>query len=151
MQAHRPLERPRLYFTQGDYATALARSQEAEKLFRKLNIEAHVSRALHLQGLILNRLARAAQTNEERTAHLAAAERFQQSLDIARRIGDEAGALEALCRNVDLAVLKLGVRGSRIAFQDQRLAVRACYEARNYVGRTSAVWRKSVVHVFSTE
>jgi sugar/nucleoside kinase (ribokinase family) len=40
-------------------------------------------------------------------------------------IGDEAGALEALCRNVDLAVLKLGVRGSRIAFQDQRLAVQS--------------------------
>lgn len=38
-------------------------------------------------------------------------------------IRDEAGALEALCRHVDLAVLKLGVQGSRIAYQDQRLTV----------------------------
>ena len=41
-------------------------------------------------------------------------------------IRDEAGALEALCRHVDLAVLKLGVRGSRIAYRDQRLAVQSC-------------------------
>ena len=40
-------------------------------------------------------------------------------------IRDEAGALEALCRDVDLAVLKLGVRGSRIACQDHRLAVKS--------------------------
>ena len=38
-------------------------------------------------------------------------------------VRDEASALEALCRHVDLAVLKLGVRGSRIACQNQRLAV----------------------------
>jgi sugar/nucleoside kinase (ribokinase family) len=40
-------------------------------------------------------------------------------------IRDEAVALEALSRNVDLAVLKLGVRGSRIACGDQRLAVKS--------------------------
>jgi sugar/nucleoside kinase (ribokinase family) len=40
-------------------------------------------------------------------------------------IRDEAGALEALCRDVDLAVLKLGVRGSLIGYRDQRLAVKS--------------------------
>jgi sugar/nucleoside kinase (ribokinase family) len=40
-------------------------------------------------------------------------------------IRDEAGALEALSRHVDLAVLKLGARGSRIAHQDQRLVVKS--------------------------
>jgi sugar/nucleoside kinase (ribokinase family) len=36
---------------------------------------------------------------------------------------DESAALEALARHVDLAVLKLGSRGSRIAFQDRRLTI----------------------------
>jgi tetratricopeptide (TPR) repeat protein len=86
-----------LYRFQGDYATALARNQEAEKLFRKLNIEAHIAATLHEQGLILTNLARAAQTDEEGTAHLrAAAERFEQSLDINRRIGNEADAASTL-------------------------------------------------------
>jgi tetratricopeptide (TPR) repeat protein len=86
-----------LYMLQGDYPTALARSQEAEKLFRKLNIEAHVAATLHQQGLILNRMARGAQTDEERMGHRrAAVERFQQSLAIKRRIGAEAGAADTL-------------------------------------------------------
>ena len=38
-------------------------------------------------------------------------------------IGDDAEALQALSRNVDIAVLKLGARGSRIAFQDQQLII----------------------------
>ena len=38
---------------------------------------------------------------------------------------DEAGALDSLGRDVDLAVLKLGPRGSLIAYQDQRIAVSA--------------------------
>jgi tetratricopeptide (TPR) repeat protein len=81
----------------GDYTAALARSQEAEKLFRKLNMESHVASTLHDQGLVLTDLARAAQTDEERTTHLrAAVERFQQSLAISRRIGDKAGAADAL-------------------------------------------------------
>ena len=40
-------------------------------------------------------------------------------------IRDEAKALEYLGRHVDLAVLKLGARGSRIAFQDKQLAIRS--------------------------
>lgn len=40
-------------------------------------------------------------------------------------IRDETGALEALCRHVDLAVLKLGARGSRIAFQNRQLDIRS--------------------------
>ncbi len=40
-------------------------------------------------------------------------------------IRDETRALEALCRHVDLAVLKLGARGSRIAFKNQQLTVGA--------------------------
>jgi sugar/nucleoside kinase (ribokinase family) len=40
-------------------------------------------------------------------------------------IRDETEALEALSRHVDLAVLKLGARGSRIAYKDQRLTVDA--------------------------
>jgi sugar/nucleoside kinase (ribokinase family) len=40
-------------------------------------------------------------------------------------IRDEYGALEALCRHVDLAVLKLGERGSRIACQDRRLTIKS--------------------------
>ncbi len=38
-------------------------------------------------------------------------------------IRDEAKALEALGRHVDLAVLKLGAQGSRIAFQNEHLAI----------------------------
>ena len=49
-----------LYRLTEDYATALARSQEAEALARKLGIEAHVAATLHEQGLIYNRMARAA-------------------------------------------------------------------------------------------
>jgi len=83
--------------SKGDYTSALARSQEAEKLFRKLNIEAHIAATLHQQGLIFINLARAAQTEEEGKAHLQAAfERFQQSLAINRRIGNESGAAATL-------------------------------------------------------
>jgi sugar/nucleoside kinase (ribokinase family) len=40
-------------------------------------------------------------------------------------IRDETKALESLGRHVDLAVLKLGARGSRIASQNQQLAIRS--------------------------
>ncbi len=86
-----------LYRRQGDYATALACSEEAEKLNRKLNHEVGVAPNLHQQGLILNDMARAAQTHKERTTHRrAAAERFQQSLAIKRRIGYEGGVADSL-------------------------------------------------------
>ena len=41
-----------LYRLKEDFPAALARSQEAEALFRKLGIEAHVAATLHEQGLI---------------------------------------------------------------------------------------------------
>jgi tetratricopeptide (TPR) repeat protein len=86
-----------LHMLKGDYATALNHSEEAEKLFRKLEIEAHTAATLHQQGLILNYLADAAQTDEERMAHRRAAfERFQQSLAINRRIDNEADAADTL-------------------------------------------------------
>jgi tetratricopeptide (TPR) repeat protein len=85
------------YRHKGDYATALARSEEATEIDRKRGDQAGLAADLHLQGLILNRLAHAAQTDEERTTHRrAAVERFQQSLDIARRIGAEADAADTL-------------------------------------------------------
>jgi tetratricopeptide (TPR) repeat protein len=86
-----------LYEIKGDYPTALARSQEAEKLARKLKNDHFVAAVLHQQGLILIVLARAAQTDEERMTHRrAAVERFQHSLAIERRIGNEAGAADSL-------------------------------------------------------
>jgi len=86
-----------LYMDQGDYATALARSQEAEKLNRSSGREHLLAGNLHGQGLILTDLARAAQSDEEGTTHRRAAfERFQQSLAINRRIGNEADAANSL-------------------------------------------------------
>jgi tetratricopeptide (TPR) repeat protein len=86
-----------LYMLQSDYPTALARSQEAEKLARKLKNDHFLAATLHQQGLILIHLAHATQTDEEGTAHRRAAfERFQQSLAINRRIGNEAGAAHTL-------------------------------------------------------
>jgi tetratricopeptide (TPR) repeat protein len=86
-----------LYRLKEDYATALARSEEAEKLARKLGNQALVAAPLHEQGLIHNKLARAAQSEGERQTHRrAAAERLQRSLEIQRRIGDEAGAADTV-------------------------------------------------------
>jgi tetratricopeptide (TPR) repeat protein len=85
------------YMSKGDYTTALARSEEAEKLNRSGGREHLLAGNLHEQGLILNRLTRAAQTDEERATHRrAAAERFQESLVMTRRVGDEAGAADTL-------------------------------------------------------
>jgi tetratricopeptide (TPR) repeat protein len=88
-----------LYRATGDYATALARSQEAEAIFRKLGIEAYAA-TLHEQGLIYNRLAGVARSAEDlaqAAAHRAQAiKRFQQSLEIMRRIGNEAVAADSL-------------------------------------------------------
>lgn len=90
-----------LHMLQGTLETALARSREAEVLFRKLGIEAHVAATLHQQGLIFNRMARAAAPERHSDPgapdhRRQAAERFQESLDIKRRIGDEAGAADSL-------------------------------------------------------
>jgi tetratricopeptide (TPR) repeat protein len=86
-----------LYRGKGDYAMALARSQEAEKLARQLKNDQFLAAMLHEQGLILNRLAGAAQSEAEReTQRRAAFERFQESLDISRRIGNEGGAADSL-------------------------------------------------------
>jgi tetratricopeptide (TPR) repeat protein len=86
-----------LYMLKGDDATALIRSQEAEKLARKLSLEHGVAKCLYQQGLILNRLAGAAQSDAEReTQRRAALERFQGSLEIERHIEDEGSAADSL-------------------------------------------------------
>ncbi len=52
---------------------------------------------LHEQGLIYNRMANAADSDQARADHRqTAAERFQDSLAIKRRIGNEAGAADTL-------------------------------------------------------
>jgi tetratricopeptide (TPR) repeat protein len=86
-----------LYEAKDDYTAALACSKEAEKLARKLRNEQFLAGMLHEQGIILVRLARATTTGDEATTHLAAAvERFQASLAVERRIGDQAGAGKTL-------------------------------------------------------
>jgi tetratricopeptide (TPR) repeat protein len=110
-----------LYHFKGDYATALARSQEAEKLNRSSGREHLLAGNLHQQGLILNRMAHAAQTDEERTAHLRAAfERFQQSLTINRRIGNEADCvIHRIHRDIS-AIGQSGQGGHRPRIPGQR-------------------------------
>ncbi len=86
-----------LYMLKGDLAMALARSQEAAEIDRRRNDQAGLAADLHEQGLILNRLAGAAQSEVEREAgRRAAFERFRGSLEIKRRIGNEAGAADTL-------------------------------------------------------
>jgi tetratricopeptide (TPR) repeat protein len=86
-----------LYGLSEDYPTALARSQEAEALARKLGLEDGTAKTLHEQGLIYNCLADAARMEDETTGHRQQAfERFQESLEIAQRIGGEAGAADSL-------------------------------------------------------
>jgi tetratricopeptide (TPR) repeat protein len=84
-----------LYRLTEDYPTALA---------RKVGNEALVATTLHEQGLIYNKMARAAAAGQAEAAadatpaaHRAQAfDRFQQSLAIGRRIGDKAGAADSL-------------------------------------------------------
>lgn len=110
-----------LYRKQGDYPAALARSQAAERLARKLNLEHGIAKCLHEQGLIYYLMAvddqRLMTNNEQATAgdkrqtartepvegtddqrletnvnYLSlAAQQFQESLTISRRIADEVG------------------------------------------------------------
>ena len=85
------------YYIKGDYTTALACSEEAERIARKVENEALTAATLHQRGLILNDLADAAQTDEERMTHLRTTfECLQQSLAISRRIGNEDGAASTL-------------------------------------------------------
>jgi len=86
-----------LHRNQDDYPRALERSRAAEALFRKLGIEAHTAATLHEQGNIFNQMARAAGEQSAAREHIqAAAERFTQSLEILRRIGDLSGAVDTL-------------------------------------------------------
>jgi tetratricopeptide (TPR) repeat protein len=86
-----------LHRMQGDLETALARSREAETLARKLENQRFIAATLHEQGLIFNRMARAAEDDAEAARHReTAAERFQASLEIERRHGNEAGAASTL-------------------------------------------------------
>ena len=86
-----------LHRLQDDYSRALDRSQAAEVLNQKIKREIGVASNLHEQGLIFIQMART--TDEENTAHKyirTAAERFAQSLNIWRRVGDQSGAANTL-------------------------------------------------------
>jgi len=86
-----------LYRHKGDYALSLSCIEEAVEIDRKWSDQAGLAADLLQQGLILNDLADATQTDEERMAHRrAAVERFQQSLSISRCMGDEVRVGHAL-------------------------------------------------------
>jgi tetratricopeptide (TPR) repeat protein len=86
-----------LHRMQGDLETALARSREAEALDRKRDDQAGLAADLHEQGIISVLMARAAEDDAEAARHReTAANRFQASLKIKRRIGNEAGAADSL-------------------------------------------------------
>ena len=83
-----------LYRLKEDYPAALARSQEAEALARKLGNEALLADHPPRAGPHLHRAWPAPRpTTRRRRGHRQAAfDRFTESLAISRRIGDEAGA-----------------------------------------------------------
>lgn len=115
-----------LYRLTEDYVTALARSQEAEALARKLGLEDGVAKTLHEQGLIYNRLAgvaEAAGTGDEAAGQRRQAfERFQQSLAIKRRIGNEAGAAMSL-GELGKLLMDAGEYGKAIAHFQEDLEI----------------------------
>lgn len=81
-----------LYMLQEEYPRALKHSQAAEMLNRKLNREENLAMNLHEQGLIFNRMARAAVEESATREHIeAASERFNEALEISRHIGDQVG------------------------------------------------------------
>ena len=85
-----------LYRMKEDYETALARSQAAEALARKVKNEALTAATLHEQGIIYNQMARAADDEKRGELRETAVSRFQDSIAIERRIGNEAGAASTL-------------------------------------------------------
>jgi len=108
-----------LYTLKEDYATALGHSEEAEKLALKLGDNHLLAASLHQQGIILTDLARTAQSDEERRTHLqVASERFQSSLELLRRIGDEAGAADPLVELGTLLVEAGRMREAIAAFTE---------------------------------
>jgi Flp pilus assembly protein TadD len=83
---------------------------------------------LHLQGIIYNSLGRAAQAETEVEAHhQAAIKRFQESLAIKRRIGNEAGTADSLAELGKL-LQDAGQMGEAVAAFNEALDVyqRAC-------------------------
>jgi tetratricopeptide (TPR) repeat protein len=87
-----------LHDMQKDYPRALERSQAAEALNRKLKREVGVALNLHEQGNIFNEMARAAGDESAAREYIrTAAERFTQSLEINRRIGNQSAAADTLC------------------------------------------------------
>ncbi|MEE4380144.1 MAG: tetratricopeptide repeat protein [Candidatus Competibacteraceae bacterium] len=74
------------YRNQGSHQTALARSQDAEFLARKLRNDQLSTVILNEQGIILLRLKRQSE----------ALEKFQRSLDIARQIGNDNAVADSL-------------------------------------------------------
>ena len=104
-----------LYMLKEDYPAELARSGEAEALFSKLGIEAHLAATLHEQGLVYNRLARAAASAAEAGRYRQAAfDRFTEILAISRRIWDEACAADSL---TELARILMGSERYREAIE----------------------------------
>jgi len=104
------------YMLKEDYQTALARSQEAEQLFRRLGIEGRIAETLHNQGLIFKCLTappkplsasarawkssaasgtnparqttwRTGQAAERRRANARAIAAFNEALEIHQRLG----------------------------------------------------------------
>jgi len=85
-----------LYMLTRETTKALDYSEEAERLFRKLNNEPHIAGVFHQRGLLLTDLARIAQTESERHTCLNKAFKyFKDALIIHERIGDETGIANA--------------------------------------------------------
>lgn len=112
-----------LYTLTEDYPTALAHSREAGAMARKLGLEDGVAKTLHGQGLIYNQMARAAEAETKANEYLQTAwEQLQASLDIKRRIGDEAGAGATLAE-LGTLLLDAGQMNDAIAAFNEVLAI----------------------------
>jgi tetratricopeptide (TPR) repeat protein len=86
-----------LHREQGDYSVALSLSEAAEKLNRKLNLLVGMATNLHEQGIICNQMAAAAKDPSLATVWRSlAAQHFEESLTINRRIGNEGDAANTL-------------------------------------------------------
>ena len=111
-----------LYRMQADYPAALARSQAAEALARKLGNDAFLAAMLHEQGIIYIQMAGAAAAADGPAHRQQAAQCFQESLAISRRIGDEAGAASTL-NELGKLLLEAGQMAEAIAAFNEALAI----------------------------
>ena len=88
-----------LYRLKGELGEAMARSRAAEALARKMGLEHGVAKCFHEQGIILMLMTpeqAAASLGTEEAPRALAFARFQESLEISRRIGNEGGSAAAL-------------------------------------------------------